>query len=141
MYTPDVPHVPNEEVSPGGDQNGGPDGGNDGEAGISGSPGDKGSGNGPGAEGGSNNAGQRNQGPDAGSGGPGSGSGNAEGGLGENKAVVELGTPSSSASDDSSSPLAPILIAIAVLAAISIGAYYYRQRRQGAGSPISPKAS
>jgi hypothetical protein len=41
----------------------------------------------------------------------------------------------------SSSPLVPILIAIVVLAAISIGAFYYRQRRQGAGSSVSPKAS
>ncbi len=51
-----------------------------------------------------------------------------------------------SASDDGggSSPLVPILIAVAVLAAISIGAVIYRQRRQdsgGSGSPVSPKAS
>jgi len=46
-----------------------------------------------------------------------------------------------STEDESSSPLVPILIAIAVLAAISIGAFYYRQRRQGAGSSVSPKAS
>ena len=42
-----------------------------------------------------------------------------------------------------SSPLVPILIAIAVLAAISIGAVVYRQRRQGSGgtgSPVSPNA-
>jgi hypothetical protein len=37
--------------------------------------------------------------------------------------------------------LVPILIAVAVLAAASIGAFYYRQRRQDSGSPISPKAS
>lgn len=43
--------------------------------------------------------------------------------------------------DDGSSPLVPILIAVAVLAAITIGGFYYRQRRQGSGSPISPKAS
>jgi len=43
-----------------------------------------------------------------------------------------------------SSPLVPILIAIAVLAAISIGAVMLRQRRQrggGSATPISPKAS
>jgi hypothetical protein len=37
----------------------------------------------------------------------------------------------------------PILIAVAVLAAISIGAVIYRQRRQddgGSGSTVSPKA-
>ncbi|HST69324.1 MAG TPA: hypothetical protein VLI94_06675 [Solirubrobacterales bacterium] len=45
------------------------------------------------------------------------------------------------ASDDGSSPLVPILIAVAVLAAISIGAYYYRQRRQGPGSTVSPNAN
>jgi cobalamin biosynthesis Mg chelatase CobN len=44
-------------------------------------------------------------------------------------------------SDGGSSPLVPILIAIAVLAAISIGYFLYRQRRQGPGSPVSsPKA-
>jgi hypothetical protein len=43
----------------------------------------------------------------------------------------------------SSSPLVPILIAIAALAAISIGAVVIRQRRQddGSGGQISPKAS
>ncbi len=49
-----------------------------------------------------------------------------------------------SASDDgSSSPLIPILIAIAALAAISIGAVVIRQRRQrrGPGAQVSPKAS
>jgi cobalamin biosynthesis Mg chelatase CobN len=47
------------------------------------------------------------------------------------------------ASDDSSSPLVPILIAIAVLAAISIGAVVIRQRRQrrSPGAQVSPKAS
>jgi hypothetical protein len=46
-------------------------------------------------------------------------------------------------SDDSSSPLVPILIAIAALAAISIGTVVIRQRRQrsAAGTPVSPKAS
>jgi cobalamin biosynthesis Mg chelatase CobN len=48
-----------------------------------------------------------------------------------------------SSSGDSSSPLVPILIAIAVLAAVSIGAVVYRQRRQrrGPGAQVSPKAS
>jgi hypothetical protein len=52
------------------------------------------------------------------------------------------GQPASHSSGGSS-PLVPILIAIAVLAAISIGAVIYRQRRQdggGSGSPVSPKA-
>jgi cobalamin biosynthesis Mg chelatase CobN len=44
-------------------------------------------------------------------------------------------------SDGGSSPLVPILIAVAVLAAISIGYLVYRQRRPGSGSPVSsPKA-
>ena len=44
-------------------------------------------------------------------------------------------------SDGGSSPLVPILIAVAVLAAISVGYFIYRQRRQGPGSPVSsPKA-
>lgn len=45
--------------------------------------------------------------------------------------------------DDGSSPLIPILIAIALLAAISVGAVMLRQRRQQGGSttPASPKAS
>jgi hypothetical protein len=41
------------------------------------------------------------------------------------------------ASDDGSSPLVPILIAVAVLAAISIGALLLRQRRQRDGSSPS----
>ena len=44
-------------------------------------------------------------------------------------------TPDSS--DDGSSPLVPILIAAAVLAAISIGALMIRQRRQRDGSSPS----
>jgi cobalamin biosynthesis Mg chelatase CobN len=44
-------------------------------------------------------------------------------------------------SDGGSSPLVPILIAVAVLAAISVGYFIYRQRRQGPGSSVSsPKA-
>ncbi len=44
-------------------------------------------------------------------------------------------------SDGGSSPLVPILIAVAVLAAISIGYFLYRQRRSGSSSPVSsPKA-
>jgi len=37
----------------------------------------------------------------------------------------------------------PILVAIFLLAAISVGAVMIRQRRQrgGSGSPVSPKAS
>jgi len=45
-----------------------------------------------------------------------------------------------SSEDDSSSPLVPILIAVAVLAAISVGAVLYRQRRGNDGR-FSPNAS
>ncbi len=44
------------------------------------------------------------------------------------------------AGDDSSSPLVPILIALAVLAAISVGAVLFRQRR-GDDGRFSPNAS
>jgi cobalamin biosynthesis Mg chelatase CobN len=56
----------------------------------------------------------------------------------------KAGTPASHSSGGSSSPLVPILIGIAVLAAISVGAVMYRQRRQRRGptaSAPSPKAS
>jgi cobalamin biosynthesis Mg chelatase CobN len=54
------------------------------------------------------------------------------------------GTSASQSTDSGSSPLVPILIGIAVLAAISVGAVMYRQRRQRRGptaSAPSPKAS
>ncbi len=51
------------------------------------------------------------------------------------------GKPSSSQSDDGSSPLVPILIAVAALAAISIGVVMTRQRRRRSGVSVSPKAS
>jgi cobalamin biosynthesis Mg chelatase CobN len=51
-------------------------------------------------------------------------------------------TPSSQSSGSSSSPLVPILIAILVLAAISVAVVMIRQRRQGgSATPASPKAS
>jgi len=52
-------------------------------------------------------------------------------------------TPATETSDDDggSSPLVPILIAIAVLAAISVGAVVMRQRRQRDGTSVSPKPS
>jgi MYXO-CTERM domain-containing protein len=50
-------------------------------------------------------------------------------------------TKSAAEDDGGSSPLVPILIAIAVLAAISLGALTMRQRRQRQGGSISPEAS
>jgi hypothetical protein len=47
---------------------------------------------------------------------------------------VQIGEPKSSVSESGgSSPLVPILIAVAVLAAISVGAVLVRQRRGSAG--------
>jgi cobalamin biosynthesis Mg chelatase CobN len=54
------------------------------------------------------------------------------------------GTPASQSNGGSSSPLVPILVGIAILAAISVGVVMYRQRRQRRGptaSAPSPKAS
>lgn len=144
VYETEVPTVPQEQ-SPGGGgshHNGSGGGGN---ANVSNSPGEQGSagGNNPGAHSGDSHTGQGNQGSEGNTGNPGSGTGNAKNGkagLGESQ-QVKPGVNASSTEDESSSPLVPILIAIVVLAAISIGAFYYRQRRQGAGTSVSPKAS
>jgi len=117
-----------------------------GSGGNTGSPG-KGS-----AKGGS--SGKPGDGQAAGAGGgkgsQGNGSQNSPGAGG--KATGAEAEPASTSSDSGSSPLVPILIAIAVLAAISIGVVVMRQRRRGndasAGSddaspssPVSPEAS
>lgn len=92
--------------------------------------------------------GKDNGGPSDKGGQPGGG-GNPTGkeGLESGQAVegpTQQGQAASAADDGGgSSPLVPILIAVAVLAAISIGAVIYRQRRQGSdgsGSPVSPNA-
>jgi len=94
-------------------------------------------------------AGKDNGGPGDKNGKP-AGGGDANGGkegLETGQAVegpTQQGKAASAADDGGgSSPLVPILIAVAVLAAISIGAVIYRQRRQGSdgsGSPVSPNA-
>jgi hypothetical protein len=75
--------------------------------------------------------------------GKGAGQGNPGNGpkLAESKPVKS--SAAGAEESGSSSPLVPILIAIAVLAAISIGAVVVRQRRQrdGSGSQVSPRAS
>jgi cobalamin biosynthesis Mg chelatase CobN len=53
---------------------------------------------------------------------------------------LPVATAPAADSDGGSSPLVPILIAVAVLAAISIGYFLYRQRRQGSSPVSSPKA-
>ena len=80
----------------------------------------------------------------------GSGGGTGQGNGGNGPTAQESGSSvggeqevSNSTNSSSSSPLVPILIAVAVLAAISIGAVVIRQRRQrgGSGGEVSPKAS
>jgi cobalamin biosynthesis Mg chelatase CobN len=109
------------------------------EATGSNTPGGAGSGGG-----GSNTGGTgTGQGTQASGGGDGQQAGGSQS-AGDVSGAQSLPTKSSSvdaASDDGSSPLVPILIAVAVLAAISIGAFYYRQRRQGPGSTVSPNAN
>jgi cobalamin biosynthesis Mg chelatase CobN len=94
--------------------------------------------------------GDKNPPPNGGSN-PGNGGNKAETGVGssapaETKTPVvntQSEQPASKSSGGSSSPLVPILIAIAVLAAISIGAVLYKQRRSDSGSggaSVSPKA-
>ena len=141
QYETDVPNVPKDESSniPKKDSGGSnPDEG-DAEASGSNAPG-------AGSGGGNSNAGGTGtgQGSQASGGGDGqaaNGSKPAGGDLGEAQSLQTVSSPADQASDDGSSPLVPILIAVAVLAAISIGAFYYRQRRQDPGSSVSPNAS
>ena len=95
------------------------------------------SGNGPGGKDGG--TGQGNQGN--GSNGQQNQGGNQQAGISQTPTAVS--SPSHQSSGGDSSPLVPILIAVAVLAAISVGVVVIRQRRQGSdsGSTISPKAS
>jgi cobalamin biosynthesis Mg chelatase CobN len=74
------------------------------------------------------------------SGGSGSGS---SGASGESPGVTTLTKPESSGDDGSggSSPVLPIVIAVVVLAAISIGVVLYRERRRGTGRPDSDPSS
>jgi hypothetical protein len=146
QYETDVPTVPNNDGSniPSKKDSGGTktSDGSDAEANDSNTPGGVGSG-----DDGESNAGG-GTGPNKPSQGSGDGTGQAANGskpagdVGSGKKLATAPSPSEQASDDGgSSPLVPILIAVAVLAAISIGAYYYRQRRQGPDSAVAPPAS
>jgi cobalamin biosynthesis Mg chelatase CobN len=92
--------------------------------------------------------GNGNGGGSSGKGSPGGGNANGSQGTGsvaQGEAVpgTESGEQVAHSTGGSTSPLVPILIAVAVLAAISIGAVIYRQRRQdsgGSGSAVSPNA-
>lgn len=107
-------------------------GGGSSTSGVGGGSG--GDGSGSGAAGGSGKGGA------AGAKGSGGGSGsNGVAGVGEGVGLPGTGTDDGSASEvgtagGGSSPLVPILIAIAVLAAASIGYVLYRQRRGGDGT-------
>jgi cobalamin biosynthesis Mg chelatase CobN len=92
---------------------------------------------GEGSSGGTGNGGGSSQ-TSLGNGPQGTGSGNGKDSL----ALKDAKPAGESSGDDGSSPLVPILIAIAVLAAISIGAVVMRQRRQGdSGGQASPKTT
>jgi hypothetical protein len=145
QYESELPNVPSPESSPGGGENpGSPGGGENGKAHVSGAtPGGGGGGNGKGGSGGPGGEGTAHQGNPGSEGGGDrktGDSGPAGKQPGQGKPQLKSATPAAGSSD-SSSPLVPILIAVAVLAAISVGAFYYRQRRQDSGSPVSPKAS
>lgn len=141
QYESEVPTVPTHESIPPAKHHKGSNTQSEGEneAPGSGTPNGGGTGgNGSNTGGGAHN-GQSKGGSPGSNGSSGNGSKSAGGELGESKPVANNRPAEESGS---SSPLVPILIAIAVLAAISIGAFYFRQRRQGRGdSPVSPKAS
>ena len=74
----------------------------------------------------------------------GTGQGSPGGGSASNNPAHPQGSQVGSAasrSGDDSSPLVPILVAILVLAAISLGAVMLRRRRQASGPSVSPEAS
>lgn len=147
VYEPESPTIPDTPKPKPKPTNNPDKGSSDEEAEKSDSPaGGGGSGSGGGSTGGSSPETGSDGGTDQGSQGGGSKAGgdisqaeplNTADGSGNKPVATET------ASDDggSSSPLVPILIAIAVLAAISIAAVVIRQRRRGPGTPVSPNAS
>jgi cobalamin biosynthesis Mg chelatase CobN len=145
QYESEVPTVPKHESIPPAKPKGGSNTQPEAESESTGSnppKGGGGGGNGGSNPGGGAHNGQSKQGSPGGNGSANNGSKSAGGNLSEAKPVANATHPAEESG--SSSPLVPILIAIAVLAAISIGAFYFRQRRQGdnsSGSSVSPKAS
>ncbi|HEY5943462.1 MAG TPA: hypothetical protein VIT89_11470 [Solirubrobacterales bacterium] len=146
QYETDVPAVPNDQGSniPSKHKSGGTDAPSESESEASKSDTPGGAvpgGNDNSGGGGGTPNGQSNQ---AGGGdGQKANDGSQNAGSGSINAAQPLATTADSAGDssDGGSPLVPILIAMAVLAAISIGYFLYRQRRQGPGSTVSsPKA-
>lgn len=119
-------------------------------------PGSAGTSNTDGGQGGQAGAGSGSNGNSPGGSSPGAGAsgkgrdGNAQGspGSGKNQAKPlqpgeQAGVAASTEDDGGSSPLVPILIAVLVLAAISVGAVMWNKRRQQAdsGSSVSPEAN
>jgi cobalamin biosynthesis Mg chelatase CobN len=146
QYETEVPTVPTHQSSniPSANKGGKSNSGNEPTAEASnGSPAGGGGGNNGTNGGGGTNTGQGNQ-AQGGGGNPQSGGSKPAGGNNVAQGKPLSASAAQSESDGGSSPLVPILIAIAVLAAISVGAFFYRQRRQGEGSDgsaVSPKAS
>lgn len=140
----EVPTVPKDEGSniPSQKNSGGSNPSDEsGNATGSNAPGGAGSGGGNGSNTGGTGTGQGTQGSGGGDGQGAGGPQSAGGDVSKAQSLKTTSSPVDASSDDGSSPLVPILIAVAVLAAISIGAYYYRQRRQGPGSTVSPNAN
>lgn len=147
QYESEVPTVPSHESSniPSNDKSGGSTKPSEkgSEASSSNSPGGGGTGgsNDPG-QGGGAHSGQSSQAGGGGSQQSGNGSQNASGKVNAAQALPTTTDASQSSGGGGSSPLVPILIAVALLAAISIGYYVSRQRRQNSDSAVSsPKAS
>jgi cobalamin biosynthesis Mg chelatase CobN len=64
---------------------------------------------------------------------PNGGAGQSEGGISEAHKIGGSTSPAKAHGSGGSSPVVPILIAVVVLAAISIGVVLYRQRKSGQG--------
>ena len=145
QYETDVPTVPSHESSniPSKNKSGGTNAPSESESEASSSESPGGA-----ASGGSDDSGQGGGTPSGQSSQAGGGDGQKAGGgskdsAGKINAAQPLAVTPAAETDSGggSSPLVPILIAVAVLAAASIGYFLYRQRRQGPGSTVSsPKA-
>jgi cobalamin biosynthesis Mg chelatase CobN len=143
QYETDVPTVPSHESSniPSKNKSGSADAPSESESEASKSDTPTG-----GSTGGGNDSGQGGGTPSGQSSQAGGGDGQkAENGsqdsAGNVNAAQPLGVETAAETDSGgSSPLVPILIAVAVLAAISIGYFLYRQRRGADSTVSSPKA-
>jgi len=143
VYETESPAIPGETVSPEHKNHQSPESSKDAE--VSGTPSPGGGSEGPGT-GSGEKGGTKDHNPSTPNGG-GSGQGSPGNASGEKKQGGDVlnAKPVSSTTESggSSSPLVPILIAVAVLAAITIGAVVLRQRRQRGepGGQVSPRAS